>query len=97
MFKCHVGKVSTIFEFFASGFAFRLGLALYLVGLYAELNSASNGAIFEWGHRAKNSLIFKIVTFLRTFPKVFRVRIRSLTWVGSTIGWVEFRIQFCVE
>ena len=60
---CNVGKVSTIFEFFASEFAFRLGLALYLVGLYAELNSASNGAIFEWGHRAKNSLILKIVTF----------------------------------
>ena len=43
----HIGKVSTRFEFFASGFAFRLGFALYLIGLYAELNSASNGAIFD--------------------------------------------------
>jgi hypothetical protein len=43
----YVGKVSTIFEFFASGFVFGLGLALYLVGLYAELNSASNGTISD--------------------------------------------------
>ncbi len=49
-----VGKVSTIFEFFPSGFVFGLELALYLVGLYAELNSASNGASFKRGHPAKN-------------------------------------------
>ncbi len=53
----HIGKVSTIFEFFASGFVFGLGLALYLVGLYAEFNSALNGTIFDKDRRTKNSLI----------------------------------------
>ncbi len=45
--KRDIGKVSSIFEFFPSGFVFGLGLALYLVGLYAELDSASNGSNFN--------------------------------------------------
>ncbi len=42
-----VGKVSTIFEFFPSGFIFGLGLALEMIGLSLEFNSASNGTIFD--------------------------------------------------
>ncbi len=42
-----VGKVSTKFEFFPSGFVFELGLALEMIGLYAEFNSASSDTNFN--------------------------------------------------
>jgi hypothetical protein len=51
-----VGKVSTIFEVFASGFVLQLEL-------HAELNSASNGATFDQGRPDKTSLIPRILFF----------------------------------
>jgi hypothetical protein len=38
-----------------SGFAIPLGLSLIRLGLSAELNSASNGALGPGGHRPKNA------------------------------------------
>jgi hypothetical protein len=49
----HVRKVSSGFEYFLLIFALRLGLAPKVVGLDTELNSLSNGSIFNGGHRAK--------------------------------------------
>ena len=43
----HVGKVSTRFEYFASGFASLSELALIQVELGAEFDSESNGDIFR--------------------------------------------------
>jgi hypothetical protein len=50
----HVRKVRSRFECFLLIFALRLGMILKVVGMDAELNSLSNGDIFEGGHRAKN-------------------------------------------
>jgi hypothetical protein len=41
------------FEYILLIFVLRLGLILKVVGLDVELNPASNGDIFEGGHRAK--------------------------------------------
>ena len=68
-----------------------------MVALDAEFNSASNGATFDQSHRPKTSLIPRILHFLRVFPKVIPVRIRSMTCVDSRNGCVGCRIQFCVE
>jgi hypothetical protein len=48
----HVRKVSSGFEYFLLIFALRLGLTLKVVELDAELNSLSNGSIFNRSHRA---------------------------------------------
>ncbi len=45
--------VIMFYEYILLIFALRLGLILNVVGLDVELNSASNGDIFEEGHRAK--------------------------------------------
>jgi hypothetical protein len=41
------------YEYILLIFALRLGLILKVVGLDVELNSASNGDIFEGSHRTK--------------------------------------------
>ncbi len=41
-------------------FALRLGLTLKVVGLDVELNSASNGDIFEGGHQAKKGMRVRV-------------------------------------
>ena len=50
--KNHVGKVSTRFEYFASGFAALLVLMLNDVVLGAEFYGESNGVRVEGGCRA---------------------------------------------
>jgi hypothetical protein len=50
----YVNKVSSGFEYSLLTFAPTLGLAFYMLGSDAELNSASNGDMFEGeGHRPK--------------------------------------------
>ena len=68
-----------------------------MVVLDAEFNSTSNGATFDQSHPPKTSLIPRILLFLRVFPKVIPVRIRSMTCVDTRNGCVGCRIQFCVE
>ena len=93
----YVGKVSTRFEYFASGFASLSELTLIHVELGVEFNSESNGDIFRPGSRSKNGTLLRNTDFFRFFRKVFGVRIRYIIWVESKSGWVEFRIKFCVE
>jgi hypothetical protein len=52
-FKVNVGKVSTIFEFFLSGFVSVSELTLVQVELVAEFDSESNGDIFRLGCPSK--------------------------------------------
>ncbi len=94
---CDVGKVSTRFGFLLSGFAILLGLFLKRLGLDAELNSASNGAISTRGHRRKSATCAQNTGFPRECFKVFAVQIRYTTWVISKTTWVMCRIKFCIE
>ncbi len=82
----NVGKVSSIFESFSSGFVFRHGLALLLGWVICRIKFCSKWYHFRLKSRAKNLLILQILTFWETFPKVFRVPISSLTWVASGRG-----------
>ena len=93
----HVGKVSTTFEYFASGFASLSVLTLIQVVLGAEFDSESNGNIFRLGFRSKNGTLPRNTNFFRFFRKVFGVRIRYSICVESKSGCVEFSIKFCVE
>src|SRR5438132_607956 len=59
----YVRKVSSGFEYFLLIFVLRLGMTLKVVGIDAELNSLSNGDIFNWGHRAKNRVLIPNTEF----------------------------------
>ncbi len=74
----NVGKVSTRFDFFLSGFAILLGLFLKLLGLGAEFHSASNGGIFNRGHRTKNTTCAQNTGFPREFSRYLLFRLAIL-------------------
>jgi hypothetical protein len=83
----YVRKVSSGFEYFLLIFALRLVMALKVVGLDTELNSATNGDIFEGDHRAKKGegeiLTFSSSTFFCPMTSLENITIRC-------------RIKFCI-
>ena len=79
----HVGKVSSIFEFFLRRFALVSVLGLRKVVLSAEFCDLSNGAVFNLGHRAKNAQNPEKTDFFRKIRKVFSTAIRFLDCAGA--------------
>ena len=65
--------------------------------LYVEFDSASNDAIFRWGHRWKTWDLIQNTGFFRFFRKVFTVAIRYITCACPKNGCAELRIKFCIE
>jgi len=65
------------------GFTYIFVLALFQVMLYAELDSASNGAISRWGHRWKTWWFTQNIDFFSDFLLVFIVTIRYITFDAS--------------
>ncbi len=68
-------------------------LALKVVVLDAELNSASNGDRFKGGHWAKMGVLGQNTGFWLVYP----ADIHSWTCAGSESGCAGCRIKFCVE
>ena len=69
MHRIDVGKVSTRFEYFASGFASLSELTLIHVELGVEFNFESNGDIFRPGPDQKAALHPEILIFSNFFEK----------------------------
>jgi hypothetical protein len=65
-------------KYFLSGFAILLGLFLNPLGLCAEFNSASNGAIFTRGHWAKSVTCVQNTSFPWGFPRYLLSRFAVL-------------------
>jgi hypothetical protein len=76
MLNRYVGKVSTRFEFFLSGYASASELTLVQVELGVEFDSESNGDIFRSGCPSKNGTSSRNTDFSTFVYKVFGVRIR---------------------
>jgi hypothetical protein len=72
----YVGKVSTIFEFFLTGFVSVSELTLVQVELGVEFDSESNGDIFRLSCPSKTGTSAPNTDFCRYFCKVFDIRIR---------------------
>ncbi len=65
----HVSKVSTRFDICTARFAILLGLILKSLELCAELNSASNGNIFNISHPTKTTACTTDTGFSILFPR----------------------------
>jgi hypothetical protein len=89
----HVRKVSSRFEYILPILSLRLRIILKVVGMDAELNSLSNGDIFEGGHRAKIGLLPQI----HPTPLVYPTNIRFDRWDDSKSGWNRCRIKFSIK
>jgi hypothetical protein len=72
----YVGKVSTRFGYFMSGFPSASELTLVQVELGAEFDSESIGDIFRPGCPSKNGTSSRNTDFSRLFCKASGVRIR---------------------
>jgi hypothetical protein len=72
----YVGKVSTRFEFFVSGFASLSELTLIQIELGVEFDSEWNGIIFRSDFPPKNGTLPQNTDVFKFFRRVFRVRIR---------------------
>ena len=92
-----VSKVSTIFEFLLTIFVFLFGLSFFRLGLGAEFDSGSNGAIFEGVGQAKTEEKSQNIRIFGDFGTIKHLHIRFEAWVGSKNTWVEFRIKFCID
>jgi hypothetical protein len=88
--KFHVSEVSTIFAFFLSRFAQRLVLTLKMVVLDAELNSLSNGARFDRGHRLKSGSYGEKLVF---WPSVYS---EILSFLSRFVQGLIFTLKMIV-
>jgi hypothetical protein len=80
-----------VFKYFLSGFAILLGLFLKRLGLCAELNSTSNGAIFTRGHWAKS------VTCAQNTGCPWRFSRYSLSRFAMLLGLFLKPLGLCAE
>ena len=71
-------------------FVFRLGLG-------AEFDSASNGAIFEVDCRSETEDKSQNIRIFGDIGTINPLHIRFEAWVGSKNTWVAHRIQFWID
>ncbi len=83
-------------RYLLSGFAILLGLFLKPIGLGAEYNSASNGAIFSRGHRTKSATCAQNTGFLE-FSRYLLSEFAIVVGLFLKTTWVRYKIQFCTK
>jgi hypothetical protein len=93
----NLGEVSTIFEFFLSGFVQQLVLTFSLVMLDAKFNSLSNGTSLNRGCPTNTKVFFKILDFLKFFLTLNPARICLGTRIDFLVDCVEYKFQFSIE
>jgi hypothetical protein len=77
----------------------RLGLAIKVVGLDAELNSLPNGDIFKCGYRTKSGGFAQNTEFLYPILPillVYSADIHFEAWAHSKSSWARCRIKFSI-
>ncbi len=89
--KIQVSLGGGVSRYLLSGFAILLGLFIKAIGLGAKFNSASNGAIFNGGHRTKSTTSTENTSFLRVSKYLLS---RFATLLGLFLKSLGFSAEF---